>query len=73
MMSQREKDNKRITLLLLISIVWKPYAPCSVVIAWAKFAKAESPTNILNFLDRVYPDANTCSDYVCIDKACLVL
>jgi hypothetical protein len=48
-------------------------APCGVVIAWAKFAKAESPTNILNFLDRVYPDANTRPDYVCIDKACLVL
>src|ERR1700720_776865 len=25
-------------------------APCGVVIAWTKFAKAESPTNILNFL-----------------------
>jgi hypothetical protein len=30
-------------------------APCGVVIAWAKFAKAESPTNILNFLESVYP------------------
>ncbi|KIM38574.1 hypothetical protein M413DRAFT_45603, partial [Hebeloma cylindrosporum] len=25
-------------------------APCGVVIAWTKFAKSESPTNILNFL-----------------------
>ena len=24
-------------------------APCGVVIAWAKFAKSESPTNILSF------------------------
>ncbi|TFK35631.1 hypothetical protein BDQ12DRAFT_611479, partial [Crucibulum laeve] len=30
-------------------------APCGVVIAWTKFAKAESPTNILEFLDSVYP------------------
>ena len=34
-------------------------APCGVVIAWTKFAKAELPTNILNFLDRVYPDENS--------------
>ncbi len=30
-------------------------APCEVVIAWTKFAKAESPENILNFLQSVYP------------------
>jgi hypothetical protein len=48
-------------------------APCGVVIAWKKFAKAESPTNILDFLDRVYPTANSRPDYICIDKACLVL
>lgn len=48
-------------------------APCGVVIAWAKFARAESPTNILNFLDRVYPTASIQPDYICIDKACLVL
>ena len=29
-------------------------APCGVVIAWTKFAKSESPTNILNFLGSVY-------------------
>src|SRR3984957_10149043 len=28
-------------------------APCGVVIAWTKFAKAASPTNILNFLNVV--------------------
>lgn len=48
-------------------------APCGVVIAWAKFAKAESPTNILQFLESVYPSEENRPDYVCIDKACLVL
>ena len=48
-------------------------APCGVVIAWTKFAKAESPTNILGWLDSVYPNAAQRPDYVCIDKACLVL
>ena len=48
-------------------------APCGVVIAWTKFAKSESPTNILNFLESVYPDEASRPDYICIDKACLVL
>lgn len=48
-------------------------APCGVVIAWAKFAKAESPTNILNFLESVYPTEESRPNYICIDKACLVL
>ena len=48
-------------------------APCGVVIAWGKFAKAESPTNILNFLEHVYPIHETRPAYICIDKACLVL
>jgi hypothetical protein len=48
-------------------------APCGVVIAWAKFAKAESPTNILQFLESVYPTEESRPEYVCIDKACLVL
>jgi hypothetical protein len=48
-------------------------APCGVVIAWTKFDKAESPTHILDFLDAVYPDATKHPDYVCIDKACLLL
>jgi hypothetical protein len=41
-------------------------APCGVVIAWTKFARAESLSNILNFLDRVYPSADLKPDYVCI-------
>jgi hypothetical protein len=48
-------------------------APCGVVIAWTKFSKAESPTNILNFLDSVYPTPNLRPNYICIDKACMVL
>jgi hypothetical protein len=47
--------------------------PCGVVIAWGKFAKAESPTNILDFLDKMYPDVNSRPDYVCIDKGCQLL
>ena len=48
-------------------------APCGVVIAWTKFAKAESPTNILQFLESVYPTEESRPDYICIDKACLLL
>ena len=48
-------------------------APCGVVIGWTKFDKAESPTNILDFLDKVYPDPNTRPDYICIDKGCQLL
>jgi hypothetical protein len=47
--------------------------PCGVVIAWKKFPKAESPTNILTFLEEVFPTAESRPDYICIDKACLVL
>jgi hypothetical protein len=43
------------------------------VIAWAKFAKSESPTNILSFLETVYPTEESRPDYICIDKACGVL
>jgi hypothetical protein len=32
-------------------------APCGVVIAWIKFAKAKLPSNILDFLESVYPDS----------------
>jgi len=48
-------------------------APCGIVVAWAKFAKSESPTNILAFLESVYPTEDSRPDYVCIDKACQVL
>jgi hypothetical protein len=48
-------------------------APCGVVIAWTKFAKSESPTKIINFLESVYPSESSRPDYVCVDKACLIL
>ena len=48
-------------------------APCGVVIGWAKFARAESPTNILEFLASVYPTEESRPAYICIDKACLVM
>ena len=48
-------------------------APCGVVIAWTKFARSESTTNILNFLGSVYQTEDSHPDYVCIDKACQVL
>jgi hypothetical protein len=48
-------------------------APCGVVIARTKFAKSESPTNILNFLGSVYPTEESRPSYICIDKGCQVL
>jgi hypothetical protein len=48
-------------------------APCGTVIAWAKFSKSESPTNILNFLETVFPTEESRPAYICIDKACMVL
>ena len=48
-------------------------APCGVVIAWAKFANSESPTHIMHFLETVYPTEESRPDYICIDKACIVL
>ena len=48
-------------------------APCGAVIAWTKFAKSESPTNILNFLEFVYPTQDLQPNYICIDKGCMVL
>ena len=48
-------------------------APCGVVIALTKFAKSESPTNILRFLTATHPTEATRPDYVCIHKACQVL
>ena len=48
-------------------------APCGVVIAWTKFDKYESPTQILNFLNFVYPTPELRPNYICIDKGCQVL
>ncbi|KAF9456835.1 hypothetical protein BDZ94DRAFT_1292675 [Collybia nuda] len=48
-------------------------APYGVVTAWTKFDKSESPTKILEFLEKVYPTEESKPAYICIDKACLVL
>ena len=48
-------------------------APCCVVIAWTKFARSESPTNIMAFLESIYSTEESRPDYICINKACLVL
>ena len=48
-------------------------APCGVVIAWTKFDRSKSPTNILEFLESVYLTEESRPAYICIDKACRVL
>jgi hypothetical protein len=68
-----ERRNKELFTPPRIYCVETICAPCGVVIAWAKFTNAESPTNILNFLEHVYPTEESRPAYVCIDKACLVL
>ena len=37
--------------------------PCGVVIAWTKFPRSESPTNILKFLEDVYQNEASHPDY----------
>ena len=68
-----ERRNKELFTPPRIYCVETICAPCGVVIAWAKFTNAESPTNILNFLEHVYPTEESRPAYICIDKACLVL
>ncbi|KIM72311.1 hypothetical protein PILCRDRAFT_81995, partial [Piloderma croceum F 1598] len=46
---------------------------CGAVHAWTLFDKSESPTQILGFLDAVYPTPDVRPDYICIDKGCKVL
>ncbi|KIM87977.1 hypothetical protein PILCRDRAFT_63011 [Piloderma croceum F 1598] len=48
-------------------------APCGAVHAWTLFDKSESPTQILEFLDAVYPTPDVRPDYICIDKGCKIL
>ena len=48
-------------------------APCGVVIACTEFSKAKSTTNILKFLQDIFPAKKSCPDYICIDKACQVM
>ncbi len=48
-------------------------ALCGTVISWTKFDRAESPINIMKFLNRIYPTEESQPDYICIDKVCTVL
>jgi hypothetical protein len=48
-------------------------APCGTVIAWTKFARSESPSHIIAFLNKIYPTLESRPAYICIDKACVVL
>ncbi|KAF8987389.1 hypothetical protein BDQ17DRAFT_1393537 [Cyathus striatus] len=41
-------------------------APCGAVIAWTKFVKSESTTNILKFLEDVFPDEELRPDYISV-------
>ncbi|KAL4247229.1 CxC6 like cysteine cluster associated with KDZ domain-containing protein [Pleurotus pulmonarius] len=48
-------------------------APCGVVIAWRKFAKAEGVAKILRFLEDIYPNTHSRPSYIAIDKGCALL
>jgi len=48
-------------------------APCGVILAWTKFAKSELPSNILNWLQGIYPFQENRPAYICIDKAYQVM
>lgn len=47
--------------------------PCGVVLGWAKFFRSESPTQIVEFLERMFPREEQRPSYVVIDKGCLLL
>lgn len=47
--------------------------PCGVVLAWAKFFRSESPTQIVAFLEKIYPREEQRPSYVAVDKGCLLL
>ena len=47
--------------------------PCGVVEAWAKFAKSESESKILAFINKIYPTKESHPDYICINKDCWLL
>jgi len=47
--------------------------PCGCIIAWTKFPTSESPTNIVNMLQEIFPTAESRPSYFVIDKACRIL
>ena len=48
-------------------------APCGVAMALTLFDKSESPTKILAWLEDVYPTPDLRPNYICIDKAGMIL
>jgi hypothetical protein len=68
-----EKDNKHYFSPNRFYCVETICAPCGTVIAWTKFDRSESPTNIMQFLNSIYPGKEKQPAYICIDKACAVL
>ncbi|EJD32917.1 hypothetical protein AURDEDRAFT_77376, partial [Auricularia subglabra TFB-10046 SS5] len=48
-------------------------APCGMPVAFELFDKSESPTKIINFIEKHHPTPGTKSQYYIIDKACMVL
>ena len=68
-----DRENKHYFSPNLFYCVETVCAPCGTVIAWRKFAKSESPTKIMNFLNSIYQSKESRPAYICIDKACTVL
>ena len=50
-----ERENKHYFSPNCFYCVETVCAPCGTVIAWKKFAKSESPTKIMDFLNDIYP------------------
>ncbi|KAF8229272.1 hypothetical protein L208DRAFT_1482299 [Tricholoma matsutake] len=73
-MNQCWKWSIKIISVLLDFTALKQYV--NYVVLWLpgqSFQKAESPTNILALLEKVFHTEESRPDYICIDKACLVL
>jgi hypothetical protein len=47
--------------------------PCGCIIAWSKFPTSESPTNIVQMLEQIFPSVESRPSYFVIDKACRIL
>ena len=50
-----DRENKHYFIPNRFYCVETVCAPCGTVIAWSKFAKSESPTKIMDFLNHTYP------------------
>jgi hypothetical protein len=47
--------------------------PCGMPIAWDLFDKSESPSKIVNFIERHHPTIQDKFSYYCVDKGCQIL